>query len=45
VVPVVEELRRRLPKMSSIPQQLEDGNEFLGDQQDIEAIEDDGMLN
>jgi len=35
VVPVVEELRRRLPKMS---------NEFLGDQQDIEAIEDDGML-
>lgn len=31
--------------MSSIPQQQqEDGNELLGDQQDIEAIEDDGML-
>jgi magnesium transporter len=33
VVPVVEELQRRLPK------------EYLGGQQDAEAAEEDGMLD
>lgn len=45
MVPVVEELQRRLRKMSSIPQQQEDGNKYLGDQQDIETTEEDGMLD
>ncbi|XP_045810524.1 uncharacterized protein LOC123904965 isoform X2 [Trifolium pratense] len=40
-VPVVEELQRRLPKLSDIRQQQGDGKEYLGGQQDAEAAEDD----
>ncbi|KAL7251609.1 hypothetical protein ACSBR1_013452 [Camellia fascicularis] len=40
VIPVVEELRRRLPFINSIREGQEDGNE-LGDQQDVEAGEED----
>ncbi|CAL5392644.1 unnamed protein product [Camellia sinensis] len=36
VIPVVEELQRRLPFINSIREGQEDGNE-LGDQQDVEA--------
>ncbi|KAI8010013.1 Magnesium transporter MRS2-2 [Camellia lanceoleosa] len=41
VIPVVEELQRRLPFINSIREGQEDGNE-LGDQQDVEAGEEDG---
>jgi len=44
VVPVVEELQRRLPKLSAIHQQQGDGKEYLGGQHDNEAAEEDGML-
>ncbi|KAI8010015.1 Magnesium transporter MRS2-2 [Camellia lanceoleosa] len=40
VIPVVEELQRRLPFINSIREGQEDGNE-LGDQQDVEAGEED----
>ncbi|GMP56200.1 hypothetical protein CsSME_00020773 [Camellia sinensis var. sinensis] len=40
VIPVVEELQRRLPLINSIREGQEDGNE-LGDQQDVEADEED----
>ncbi|CAJ2656685.1 unnamed protein product [Trifolium pratense] len=41
VVPVVEELQRRLPKLSDIRQQQGDGKEYFGGQQDAEAAEDE----
>lgn len=41
VVPVVEELQRRLPKLSAIHQQQGDGKEYLGSQHDNEAAEED----
>ncbi|KAJ1398913.1 hypothetical protein SESBI_30708 [Sesbania bispinosa] len=41
VVPVVEELQRRLPKASAIDQQQGDGKEYLGGQHDTEAAEED----
>ncbi|XP_028116854.1 magnesium transporter MRS2-I-like isoform X2 [Camellia sinensis] len=40
VIPVVEELQRRLPFINSIREGQEDGNE-LGDQQDVEAGEEE----
>ncbi|MCI01689.1 magnesium transporter MRS2-2-like, partial [Trifolium medium] len=44
VVPVVEELQRRLPKLSSIHEHKEDGKEYLGDQHDAEAAEEDFIV-
>nr|XP_004495386.1 magnesium transporter MRS2-2-like isoform X2 [Cicer arietinum]XP_004495387.1 magnesium transporter MRS2-2-like isoform X2 [Cicer arietinum]XP_004495388.1 magnesium transporter MRS2-2-like isoform X2 [Cicer arietinum]XP_027189738.1 magnesium transporter MRS2-2-like isoform X2 [Cicer arietinum]XP_027189739.1 magnesium transporter MRS2-2-like isoform X3 [Cicer arietinum] len=41
VVPVVEELRRRLPKLSDIHQQQGDGKEYIGGQHDAEAADED----
>lgn len=41
VVPVVEELQRRLPKLSDIHQLQGDGKEYLGGQHDNEAAEED----
>ncbi|KAK7344053.1 hypothetical protein VNO77_13281 [Canavalia gladiata] len=41
VVPVVEELQRRLPRVSAIHQQEGDGKEYLGGQNDTEAAEED----
>ncbi|CAK8572124.1 unnamed protein product [Lathyrus sativus] len=41
VVPVVEELQRRLPKLGAIHQQQGDGKEYLGGQNDNEAAEED----
>lgn len=45
MVPVVEELQRRLPKLGAIHQQQGDGKEYLGGQNDNEAAEEDGMLD
>jgi magnesium transporter len=42
VIPVVEELQRRLPP-SSVFRQGQDGKEYPGGQQDVEAGEEDGM--
>jgi len=44
VIPVVEELQRRLPQLSASLQQQGDGKEYLGGQNDAEAAEEDGML-
>ncbi|XP_057424205.1 magnesium transporter MRS2-I [Lotus japonicus] len=41
VVPVVEELQRRLPKVSSLHQQQGDGQEYVSSQHDTEAAEED----
>ncbi|XP_004513485.1 magnesium transporter MRS2-2-like [Cicer arietinum] len=41
VVPVVEELQRRLPKLSDIHQQQGDGKEYIGGQHDAEAADED----
>ncbi|KAE9612065.1 hypothetical protein Lal_00022255 [Lupinus albus] len=41
VVPVVEELQRRLPQVSFSHQQQGDGKEYRGGQHDIEATEED----
>ncbi|WVY99231.1 hypothetical protein V8G54_031382 [Vigna mungo] len=41
VIPVVEELQRRLPQSSAGLQQQGDGKEYLGGQNDAEAAEDD----
>ncbi|KAK7268908.1 hypothetical protein RIF29_21617 [Crotalaria pallida] len=41
VVPVVAELQRRLPQVSSSHQQQEDGKEYPGGQHDMEAAEED----
>lgn len=45
VVPVVEELRRRLPPASVLPQGQGEGKENLTSQNDGEAGEEDGMLH
>lgn len=45
VVPVVEELQRRLPKVSSLRQQQGDGQEYVSSQHDTEAAEEDGRLD
>ncbi|KAK7278398.1 hypothetical protein RJT34_23426 [Clitoria ternatea] len=42
VIPVVEELQRRLPQGSDINQQHRDGKEYVGGQHDTEAAEVDG---
>jgi len=45
VIPVVEELQRRLPQLNvSLQQQQGDGKEYLGGQHDAEAAEEDCML-
>ncbi|KAK7854764.1 magnesium transporter mrs2-2 [Quercus suber] len=41
VIPVVEELQRRLPPANAIPQGLGDGKEYPGGQYDIDAGEED----
>ncbi|XP_061338993.1 magnesium transporter MRS2-2-like isoform X3 [Gastrolobium bilobum] len=41
VVPVVEELQRRLPQVSAIHQQQGDGKEYIDGQHDTEAAEED----
>ncbi|QCE07580.1 hypothetical protein DEO72_LG9g2600 [Vigna unguiculata] len=41
VIPVVEELQRRLPRLSAGLQQQGDGKEYLGGQNDAEAAEED----
>ncbi|XP_020208158.1 magnesium transporter MRS2-2 [Cajanus cajan] len=41
VIPVVEELQRRLPRLSANNQQQGDGKEYLGGQNDAEAAEED----
>ncbi|XP_027364969.1 magnesium transporter MRS2-2-like isoform X2 [Abrus precatorius] len=41
VVPVVEELQRRLPHVSATHQQQGDGKEYLGGQNDTEAADED----
>uniref|UniRef100_A0A7N2LVP6 Magnesium transporter n=1 Tax=Quercus lobata TaxID=97700 RepID=A0A7N2LVP6_QUELO len=41
VVPVVEELQRRLPPANAIPQGLGDGKEYPGGQHDVDAGEED----
>ena len=45
VVPVVEELQRRLPQVGANHQQQGDGREYNDGQHDIEAAEEDGMLH
>ena len=46
VIPVVEELQRRLPQLSATGlQQQGDGKEYLGGQNDAEAAEEDGTLH
>lgn len=42
VIPVVEELRRRLPLSNAIRESQADGKE-MGGQHDIDAGEEDGM--
>jgi len=44
VIPVVEELQRRLPRLSAGLQQQGDSREYLGGQNDAEAADEDGML-
>jgi len=44
VIPVVEELQRRLPQLIASFQHQGDGKEYLGGQHDAEAAEEDGML-
>ncbi|XP_077239054.1 magnesium transporter MRS2-I-like isoform X2 [Tasmannia lanceolata] len=41
VIPIVEELRRRLPPENTIPQAQGDGSEHLSGQHDVEAGEDE----
>ncbi|KAL2325171.1 hypothetical protein Fmac_024229 [Flemingia macrophylla] len=41
VIPVVEELQRRLPRLSASNQQQGNGKEYLGGQNDAEAAEED----
>ncbi|OIW07250.1 hypothetical protein TanjilG_08365 [Lupinus angustifolius] len=41
VIPVIEELRRRLPQVCFFHQQQEDGKEYPGVQHDIEGTEED----
>lgn len=41
VIPVVEELQRRLPPANAIPQGLGDGKEYPGGQHDVDAGEED----
>ncbi|KAK7839651.1 magnesium transporter mrs2-2, partial [Quercus suber] len=43
VIPVVEELQRRLPPANAIPQGLGDGKEYPGGQNDVDAGEEDGL--
>jgi magnesium transporter len=44
VIPVVEELQRRLPPANAICQGQSEGREYPGGQNDVEAgEEDDGM--
>lgn len=45
VVPIVEELRRRLPPASGLQQGQGEGKENLTSQNDAEAGEEDGMLH
>ena len=44
VIPVVEELQRRLPRVNTSQHLQGDGKEYLGDQNDAEAAED-GMVD
>ncbi|TKY51934.1 Magnesium transporter MRS2-2 [Spatholobus suberectus] len=41
VIPVVEELQRRLPRLTACYQQQGEGKEYLGGQNDAEAAEED----
>lgn len=43
VVPIVEELRRRLPS-TNINQAHGEGRENVSSQHDVEAVEEDGMF-
>lgn len=43
VVPVVEELQRRLPPVNAIGENQRDGKEYGGGQNDVDAGEEDGM--
>ena len=45
VIPVVEELQRRLPPVGSIHQNERGGKEYSAAQHDMEVAEEDGMLN
>lgn len=45
VIPVVEELQRRLPPVNAIQQGQGDGKEFPGGQNDVDTGEEDGMLH
>jgi magnesium transporter len=43
VIPVVEELKRRLPPVNAIRQGQGNEKEYPGGQNDVEAGEEDGM--
>jgi magnesium transporter len=43
VIPVVEELKRRLPPANVFRQSQGDGKDHTGGQLDVEAGEEDGM--
>lgn len=43
VIPVVEELQRRLPPVNAIHESQKDGKEFPAGQIDVDAGEEDGM--
>lgn len=43
VIPVVAELKRRLPRVNAIREAQEDGKEEAGGHNEIEAVEQDGM--
>lgn len=44
VIPVVEELQRRLPPGNYIRENQTDGKEFPAGQNDVDAGEEDGMM-
>lgn len=43
VIPVIEELQRRLPPVNAIRQGQGSGKEYPGGQNDVDAGEEDGM--
>lgn len=45
VVPIVEELQRRLPLANVVNNAHGEGRENVTGQHDVEAVEEDGILN
>ena len=44
VIPIVEELRRRLPRSNTVKQEHGEGKENTSGQHDVEGAEEDGEL-